>query len=281
VDSELPGSDRFVVTRRLGSGGMGVVYEALDRERDRRVALKTLRDLDADGIYYLKREFRALAGVAHPNLVQLHELHSVGERWFFTMELVLGVDFLSWVRADAPPELLPSGVIFHRPALDRLRPALRQLCEGIATLHAAGKLHRDVKPSNALVTEQGRVVLLDFGLATDLTRGGLYQSVEPRLAGTPAYLAPELAAQRPAGPASDWYSVGAMLYEALAGVPPFAGNLLEVLLDKQAKDPPPPSTLAPGVPADLEALCLALLERAPERPPPPAELLDRLAPRCL
>src|SRR5918912_115438 len=95
---ELSGSERFLLLRRLGAGSVGVVYEALDRERAGRVALKTLHRLDADGIYYLKREFRALSGVVHPNLVQLYELHSADERWFFTMELVEGVDFLSYVR---------------------------------------------------------------------------------------------------------------------------------------------------------------------------------------
>src|SRR5688500_9701361 len=113
---------------------MGVVYEALDRRRDRRGALKTLRDLDADGSYYLKRELRALADVSHPNLVGLHELHSLGERWFFTMELVEGVDLLSYVRGDAPPELLPSGVIHHRPDLRRLRAVLGQLAAGVAAI---------------------------------------------------------------------------------------------------------------------------------------------------
>jgi hypothetical protein len=270
---DLPETDRFVLTRRLGAGGMGVVYEAMDRERNARVALKTLRDLDADGIYYLKREFRALAGVAHPNLVQLHELHQVGERWFFTMELLEGTDLLGHVRDESPPELLPSGVIYQRPNLARLRATLRQLAQGVAALHATGKLHRDIKPSNALVTPQGRVVLLDFGLVTDLTLTRLYQTVEPKLVGTPAYLAPEQAAREPPSPACDWYSVGALLYEALAGVPPFTGNLLEVLMAKQERDPPPPSSLAPSVPADLEALCLELLRRQPERRPGGAEVL--------
>src|SRR5262245_40099008 len=233
---------------------MGVVYEALDRERNARVALKTLRDLDADGIYYLKREFRALADVAHLNLVQLHELHQVGERWFFTMELLEGTDLLTHVRDESPPELLPSGVIYQRPNLARLRASLRQLAQGVAALHASGKLHRDIKPSNALVTPQGRVVLLDFGLVTDLTLTRLYQTLAPKLVGTPAYLAPEQAARQLPSPACDWYSVGALLYEALAGVPPFTGNLLEVLMAKQQHDPPPPSSLAPSVPADLEAL---------------------------
>jgi tetratricopeptide (TPR) repeat protein len=262
---ELPGTERFTLVRRLGAGSVGVVYEALDRERPGRVALKTLHHLDADGIYYLKREFRALADVVHPNLIQLHELHSVDERWFFTMELVEGVDFLAHVRDGRRP-------------LDgaRLRPALRQLALGVEALHAAGKLHRDIKPSNALVTSDGRVVLLDFGLVTDFSAGRLYQSLEPKLVGTPAYLAPEQAAGQPLSPASDWYAVGALLYQSLTGVLPFDGGLFQVLTDKQSRDPVPPRSLVPEVSADLEELCLALLRRRPEERPDGSEVLRRL-----
>src|SRR5580658_1949844 len=94
-------TERFSIVRRLGAGGMGVVYEADDRERGVRVALKTLRRFEARGLYRFKREFRALADVIHPNLVALHELIGVGEQWFFAMELVQGVHFLDFVR-DAP-----------------------------------------------------------------------------------------------------------------------------------------------------------------------------------
>jgi eukaryotic-like serine/threonine-protein kinase len=263
----LPGSDRFVLVRRLGSGSVGVVYEAFDRERAGRVALKTLHHLDADGIYHLKREFRALSDVVHPNLIQLHELHSVDERWFFTMELVEGTDFLSYVQQGAAPGPQQEA---------RLRPALLQLSLGVEALHAAGKLHRDIKPSNALVSREGRVVLLDFGLVTDVTAGRLYQTLEPDLVGTPAYLAPEQAAGQALSPACDWYSVGALLYQALTGVLPFSGGLFQVLSDKQRRDPPAPSTIRADVDPDLEALCLALLQRRPEDRPDDREVLRRL-----
>src|SRR6516225_8286693 len=173
---------RFERIRCLGEGGGGVVYEALDRERGTRVALKTLRRLTAESLTFLKREFRAMQDVHHSNLVNLGELVSDGDECFFTMELVEGVDWLDYVRSSqalvatlspngsdrpvamtqtAPIGAASSTPIFHE---DRLRDALRQLAEAITALHDAGLVHRDVKPSNIRVTHEGRVVLLDFGL---------------------------------------------------------------------------------------------------------------------
>jgi eukaryotic-like serine/threonine-protein kinase len=146
------GTPRFEVVRFLGAGGMGEVYEVLDREHDARLAAKVMRRLDAHVLYRFKREFRIVQELAHPNLAALGELHELGGLWFFTMELVDGVDFLHHVRDPAFDEV-------------RLRAALRQLCEALAFLHAHGKVHRDVKPTNVLVTPAGRVVLLDFGLS--------------------------------------------------------------------------------------------------------------------
>ena len=162
IDTQLA-SGRMTITRRIGEGGMGVVYEAHDRERDARVALKTLNRLDPANVYALKNEFRALADVAHPNLVQLHELFAEGASWFFTMELVEGEPFDQWVRPRTLGQLDEA----------RLRAALPQLFAAMSAIHAAGKLHRDLKPSNVLVTREGRVVVLDFGLVAAARDGGV------------------------------------------------------------------------------------------------------------
>ena len=258
--AEFPGTDRFRIVRTLGRGGMGVVYEAHDAHRDEAVALKTLRRAGAVDLYRLKREFRSLADVAHPNIVCLYELFVEDDRPFFTMELIRGVNFVDWVRGPDRTRL----------DVDRLREALRQLVDGVATLHRQGLLHRDVKPSNVLVTPAGRVVILDFGLIADSASRRARDTIH---GGTPAYMSPEEAAGTEPSEAGDWYGVGATLYEALTGQLPFSGSIADVLRHKQLADPIAPLDLVPGVPMDLSALCLGLLRRDPkERPTPDAVL---------
>jgi serine/threonine protein kinase/tetratricopeptide (TPR) repeat protein len=306
--TEFHGTTRFEVIRRLGAGGMGVVYEALDRERDCRVALKTVRDLGGEDLLRLKNEFRALQDLSHPNLVSLGELLEDGGRWFFTMELIDGTSFLHYVRRDSGAEapgsaptasgtsdkttdvVSPSAATWQpSPARQlweagvtgglrfdeaKLRSAFGQLAQALAAVHAAGMVHRDIKPSNVLVTRAGRVVLLDFGLVTGAVPSD--QSTANHAVGTVAYMAPEQAASQRVGPAADWYGAGVLLYEALTGQVPFAGAPLEVMLKKQQHDPPRPSTICDGVPDDLDTLAVALLHFDPRMRPTSAEVLARL-----
>jgi predicted ATPase len=150
---------RYDVTGVLGSGGMGTVYDAVDRDHGTRVALKTLTYLDAEGLLRFKAEFRMVADLSHPNLVALYELSCHDDLWFFTMERIEGVDFITWLRGAERHER-PSAP----PSVPQLRAALAQLVSGIHALHGAGLLHLDIKPSNVLVDQAGRVVVVDFGL---------------------------------------------------------------------------------------------------------------------
>jgi len=283
---------RFEIVRRLGEGGAGLVYEALDRERNVRVALKMLRAFDGETLLRLKEEFRALQDIEHRNLIRLFELVCDEGTWFFTMELVDGVGFVNSV--TRPPEAAGGAsagtaasentISLHgRPSgeprfdEDKLRAALHQLATGLTTLHASGKVHCDIKPSNVLVAKEGRVVILDFGLVRDASVGTLFD--EDLIVGTIPYMAPEQGAAEDVGPPADWYSVGAVLYQCLTGRRPFEGPGMEVLQRKLVEDPPRPRALAPWVPMDLDALCMDLLDRDPARRPTGAAVLRRLESR--
>lgn len=298
------GTGRFFLIRRIGKGGFGVVYDALDRERRARVALKLLPKTMPDLLLYFKREFRALADVVHPNLVSLYELFSVAGQWFFTMEHIVGVDLLSYLHGDADldqpassaqsetdPCEPSSTAVWTKPKaildFNRLRGTLFQLVEGISALHSARKIHRDIKPPNILVKSDGCVVLLDFGLVVEQqserspdaesTLG--WPAPPPVLwegAGTAAYMSPEQARGEPLTTASDWYSLGVVLFEALTCQRPFFGDKSELRKAKQFNDAPSPSKFVDGVPDDLVALCCDLLKRDPAERPSGKEILERL-----
>jgi eukaryotic-like serine/threonine-protein kinase len=245
----------FALVRRLGHGGFGDVYEAIDLRDQGRVALKVLREAQPQWIERFKREFRTMQGISHPNLVRLDELFfdDEGPAWFFTMELIDGTDVTSFVRRAAPA--IPDGASFDEA---RLRASLRQLLDALIVLHGAGMVHRDIKPSNVMATAEGRIVLLDFGLVID--RFG--ESTTSGILGTPAYMAPEQARFNfDVGPAADIYSVGVLLYHLLTGRLPFEGRDLQfVLMGNRTLTPPAPQAVARAVPEDLAHLCLAMLQ---------------------
>ena len=290
--SAFPGTSRFELVGRLGEGAMGVVWEAIDHENGTRVALKALRRTDPESIYRLKNEFRALRGLRHDNLVSLGELVEEAGHWFFTMELLDGTDLLQHVRpddaqfhrresADREParELVKATAVpaedRRAPGFDdaRLRQSLGQLALGLFTIHQADTLHRDVKPSNVRVTSDGRVVLLDFGFTVTPSQG--HSKVGNDIVGTASYMAPEQARGQ-ASAASDWYSVGVLLFEALTGQVPFDGPPMPVLLAKQSDTPARPSELVRDVPPDLDGLCAELMQLDPAARPTGAQVLERL-----
>jgi hypothetical protein len=204
---------RYRLLRRLGEGGMGIVFEAVDGRNGQRLALKVLHAHGLGALAELKREFRVLADLHHHNLVQLHELSVDGEQPFIAMELIDGQSPFEYVRLE------------RRFALDRARQLIRQLVEAVSFLHAQGVVHRDLKPSNLLVQPDGRLVVLDFGLAVTLGH-----KAASSLSGTPRYMAPERARGVAADHACDWFSVGVIMAELLSdgrcAAPPDAAAML-------------------------------------------------------
>lgn len=240
--------ERFELLRLLGSGSYGDVYEAVDRQNPAPpVAVKILRHSSPHALYRFKQEFRQLAQLTHPNIVILHELFLERDDAFFSMELVHGRDLISFVR--------PHGQLHE----ERLWDVTRQLSHALAALHAAGKLHRDLKPSNVLVEESGRVVIVDFGLAIALEQAS--ERGEQSFVGTPRYAAPEQLGLGEVGPESDWYALGTMLYEAIAGRPPYEQPLHQLTTAKKsgcATELCVPLSLQP-----LATLSMQLLEPTP------------------
>jgi serine/threonine protein kinase/tetratricopeptide (TPR) repeat protein len=251
---------------------MGSVHLVYDEQLRTEVALKTLNLTSGNDLYRFKREFRALADAKHPNLVTLYELVSEGSMWFFTMEYVPGMPFDRALAAAVPK---PGADLAGGAEADmgRVIHSIQQLCSGVQAMHEAGSVHRDLKPTNVLVTPEGRVVILDFGLARP--RGSLTISGNG-FSGTPAYMAPEQAFERPSMPAADWYAVGIMIYEVLTGKCPFEGSLFDVLLRKQNEDPPPPAQINPYADELLSDLCMRLVHRDQAQRPTGAEILLRL-----
>jgi serine/threonine protein kinase len=298
---DRPARGRFEIRGKLGAGAMGVVYRAFDRQRGIEVALKTLRHANGRDLYRFKREFRVLADVVHPHLVTLYELHATADDWFLTMELVDGVPFIHWVRPPPRPVDRRLELLAYKPIdetaptlqgghttpaptarqrivesplrVDRLADALYQLVDTVHALHQVGKLHRDLKPSNVLVDRQGRLVVLDFGLISDVDRSGADSTHETTAVGTPAYMSPEQASDLELTPASDWYSVGVMLYEALTGRRPF--DLLGAR-PKLGAVLPDPRTFDAAAPEPLAHLALELLDPQPARRPDGSAILRAL-----
>ncbi|MGC4119809.1 MAG: serine/threonine-protein kinase [Myxococcales bacterium] len=227
---------RFLVLEQLGAGGMGVVYAAYDPQLDRKVAIKLLQTTSAGsgGSALLLREAQALARLSHPNVVAIHDVGAMDREVFLAMELVDGVPASDWLARGPRPWRETLGVFL-------------QAARGLAAAHAAGIVHRDFKPGNMLVGNDGRVRVLDFGLACGASEaarrspadraasGGSAQLLEAPLTrhgevlGTPAYMSPEQTRGEPTDARTDQFSFCASLYEALYGEGPFAGATVEEL----------------------------------------------------
>jgi hypothetical protein len=263
---EIPG---YEILEELGRGGMGAVYKARQVRAERTVALKVLLAgdyADASQRERFRAEAVALARLKHPNVVQIYEVGEHRGHLFFTMELVPGGS-LAQQLAGKPT-----------PPREAAR-TLETLARALQTVHEHGILHRDLKPANVLLDGDGTPKVSDFGLAKRLEgESGLTPS--GAALGTPSYMAPEQVSARGSrvGPATDVHGLGAILYELLTGRPPFqAETHFDTLAKVLREKPVPPSRLQPGVPCDLQAICLKCLEKEQERRyPSAAELAEDL-----
>ena len=265
-----PGSrvGRYVVIDKLGAGGMGVVYKASDPRLERSIALKVMPVLSGAiedqtaASDRLLGEAQALAKLSHPNVVAVHDVGMVGDDVFVAMELVKGPTLTEWCR--------------QRPELARILEVFGAAGRGIAAAHAAGLIHRDFKPDNVIVGNDGRVRVLDFGLARsiDATPAAAMKGIT----GTPAYMAPEQHLGEKIDAKTDQYSFVAALYEAVYGALPFAGKsaaeLEAAVLAGRLADPPGDADIPPW----LRQILLRGLARTPaDRFPSMDELLAALA----
>ena len=236
----------------------GAVYRARIVDSQHEVALKALPTLDPQSARVVRQRFEVVARARHPNLVALYDLEVGETSAFYAMELVDGVNVMAWVSRERPNDgdTVPSSPRRLRADLERLRPVMRQLADGLAALHDAGLRHDNLKPNNVLVTPQGRVVITDFGMTDDAAQ---YNTFDNPVSSSGMYISPEQSGAGVLTPASDWYALGVMLYEALTGRVPFAANRLALV----SQDPAPPSELVDGIPPEIDALCMRLLDRDP------------------
>jgi tetratricopeptide (TPR) repeat protein/tRNA A-37 threonylcarbamoyl transferase component Bud32 len=253
--AELPQIPGHELHEMLGRGGMGVVYKARHVRLNRTVAVKMLLN-GAHGSPEARarflREAEAVAGLRHPNIVQVYELGDQGGQPYFTMEFIEGGNLARKLAGTPQPPR-------HAASL------LATLAEAVGAAHRSGIVHRDLKPSNVLLTADGTPKVSDFGLAKRM-EGESSLTWTGTAVGTPSYMAPEQAEASPLawGPAVDIYSLGAVLYELLTGRPPFrADTAAETIRQAISQDPVPPSRLNARVPRDVETICLKCLHKEP------------------
>ena len=261
---------RYRLDHVAGHGGAATVFSAHDTVLDRTVAIKLMqRRHDETGVLHERfaREARAEARVVHPNVVSVHDIGETEDgRPYIVMDYVDGRSLQEIIAEDGP---LSS---------ERVAIVGMGIARALAAAHALGIVHRDVKPANVVIDGQGIPHLMDFGLARELFDADPGVTAPGLLVGTAYYVAPEQARYGSASPASDLYALGAVLYHALAGEPPFLGEgALDVALRRFEEDPEALRARLPAADADLTTLIHALLERDPvDRPWDAGAVAERL-----
>jgi len=265
---------RYLLREPIGRGGMGAVFRAFDPVLGREVAVKLLTSMEGEtaphptDLARFQREAQAAARLSHPNAIGVYDVGQADGVHFLAMELIEGVGLDRWI-ATSPP-------------LDAVVRAIEKTARALHAAHLEGIVHRDVKPANILVDAKGEPHLGDFGLArtVDLAVGSRI-TLSGEILGTPAYMSPEQARAEgeEVGPRSDVFSLGGVLYLALAGKEAFAAQGIARTVERVLRDEPdPPSRLRPGLPRELDGVCLKALEKEPHRRyGSAAEMADDLA----
>jgi serine/threonine-protein kinase len=254
---------RYLVLRKLGSGGMADVYLAEDKELGRRVALKLLNDRHANDDQFVerfRREAQSAAGLNHPNIVSIFDRGQAEGTYYIAMEYLDGRTLKELLVRNGPTPV-PIAIDYAR-----------QILGALAFAHRGGIVHRDIKPHNIVVRKDGRLKVTDFGIA----RSGASQMTEAgSIVGTAQYLSPEQARGAPVDARSDLYSLGIVLYEMLTGKVPYTGDApVEIAMKHLTAVPDPPSKLRPDVPHDLDAIVMRALAKDPEQRYGSAEEMD-------
>src|SRR5215467_8857359 len=254
---------RYVIERKLGSGGMADVYLAEDQELGRRVALKLLDDRhssDEQFVERFRREAQSAAGLNHPSIVSVFDRGHAEGTYYIAMEFLDGRTLKELLIRNGPTPI-PIAIDYAR-----------QILGALSFAHRHGIVHRDIKPHNIIVRPDGRLKVTDFGIA----RSGASQMTEAgSIVGTAQYLSPEQARGARVDPRSDIYSLGIVLYEMLTGHVPFTGDTaVEIAMKHLSEVPEPPSKLRPDVPHDLDAVVMRALAKDPEQRYGSAEEMD-------
>src|SRR6266508_4503372 len=241
---------RYEVGRLLGAGGMAEVYEGHDRLLARRVAIKILLSQYAHDPAFLarfRREAQSAASLSHPNIVSVFDTGSEGDTWFIVMEYVDGRTLKDIIRAE--------GALYWARAAE--------VAADVAVAHARGIVHRDVKPGNVMLTTEGKVKVMDFGIARATAVPSITQT--SAVVGTAQYIAPEQAQGLEVDGRTDVYALGCCLYEMVTGQVPFSGPTPVAIAYRHVREEPtPPRALNPDVPPPLERVCLKAMAKRPE-----------------
>jgi serine/threonine-protein kinase len=244
---------RYQILKELGRGGMGLVFQAYDKELKEQVAIKILSPLlsnDRDALERLKREVSSARRVTHPNVIRIHDISEMNNLHFISMEFFEGITLKDYIQKTGPLPLMQAFNIAS------------QICDGLDAAHRKGVIHRDLKSQNIIIGASNQVKIIDFGLARSEHLEGL--TATGLIMGTPEYMAPEQVAGKSVDERSDIYSLGIILYEMFTGRVPFTGESPIAVGFKQLKeDPLKPRDIHPQLPAEVESVILQAIQKNP------------------